>query len=138
MQGVVAGFGELLVGSDRQEHVGRLHGDLEVEEVLVLQEAGMAERALDHRLGARFAVALQQLPLQRAGIDADADGAAMVARRLDDLPDAVPAADVAGVDAQARGAILRRLDPARSEEHTSELPSLMRISYAVFCLNKTK
>src|SRR3546814_2779952 len=26
----------------------------------------------------------------------------------------------------------------RSEEHTSELPSLMRISYAVFCLNKNK
>src|SRR3546814_10698723 len=26
----------------------------------------------------------------------------------------------------------------RSEEHTSELPSLMRISYAVFCLKKTK
>src|SRR3546814_6291491 len=25
--------------------------------------------------------------------------------------------------------------PARSEEHTSELQSLMRISYAVFCLN---
>src|SRR3546814_10374962 len=25
---------------------------------------------------------------------------------------------------------------ARSEEHTSELPSLMRISYAVFCLKK--
>src|SRR3546814_5772145 len=24
----------------------------------------------------------------------------------------------------------------RSEEHTSELPSLMRTSYAVFCLNK--
>src|SRR3546814_4330025 len=27
---------------------------------------------------------------------------------------------------------------ARSEEHTSELQSLMRISYAVFCLNKQK
>src|SRR3546814_2865985 len=26
----------------------------------------------------------------------------------------------------------------RSEEHTSELQSLMRISYAVFCLQKTK
>src|SRR3546814_9806531 len=26
--------------------------------------------------------------------------------------------------------------PARSEEHTSELQSLMRISYAVFCLHK--
>src|SRR3546814_8063694 len=27
-------------------------------------------------------------------------------------------------------------DSLRSEEHTSELQSLMRISYAVFCLNK--
>src|SRR3546814_5375925 len=26
--------------------------------------------------------------------------------------------------------------PARSEEHTSELQSIMRISYAVFCLKK--
>src|SRR3546814_1093946 len=29
-----------------------------------------------------------------------------------------------------------RLDRSRSEEHTSELQSLMRISYAVFCLKK--
>src|SRR3546814_1475428 len=29
-------------------------------------------------------------------------------------------------------------DNARSEEHTSELQSLMRISYAVFCLKKKK
>src|SRR3546814_4708580 len=28
--------------------------------------------------------------------------------------------------------------PPRSEEHTSELQSLMRNSYAVFCLNKTQ
>src|SRR3546814_10216130 len=35
---------------------------------------------------------------------------------------------VAGVDHNAA--------MARSEEHTSELQSLMRISYAVFCLNK--
>src|SRR3546814_10735764 len=28
--------------------------------------------------------------------------------------------------------------PKRSEEHTSELQSLMRISYAVFCLKKKK
>src|SRR3546814_7779113 len=28
--------------------------------------------------------------------------------------------------------------PYRSEEHTSELPSLMRIPYAVFCLKKKK
>src|SRR3546814_4921506 len=31
-----------------------------------------------------------------------------------------------------------RLSPHRSEEHTSELQSLMRISYAVFCLKKKK
>src|SRR3546814_10539729 len=30
------------------------------------------------------------------------------------------------------------LTPGRSEEHTSELQSLMRISYAVFCLKKKK
>src|SRR3546814_6342778 len=30
------------------------------------------------------------------------------------------------------------LDAFRSEEHTSELQSLMRISYAVFCLKKKK
>src|SRR3546814_3670490 len=30
----------------------------------------------------------------------------------------------------------RRLTDRRSEEHTSELQSLMRISYAVFCLKK--
>src|SRR3546814_7082103 len=33
---------------------------------------------------------------------------------------------------------LDRMLADRSEEHTSELQSLMRISYAVFCLKKTK
>src|SRR3546814_7645000 len=32
--------------------------------------------------------------------------------------------------------ILKTLGASRSEEHTSELQSLMRISYAVFCLKK--
>src|SRR3546814_10055539 len=32
----------------------------------------------------------------------------------------------------------RQQHAARSEEHTSELQSLMRISYAVFCLKKKK
>src|SRR3546814_5632991 len=36
-----------------------------------------------------------------------------------------------------RAATARETDIGRSEEHTSELQSLMRISYAVFCL-KTK
>src|SRR3546814_6293643 len=32
--------------------------------------------------------------------------------------------------------VSKRVDTLRSEEHTSELQSLMRISYAVFCLKK--
>src|SRR3546814_4955885 len=38
---------------------------------------------------------------------------------------------------QLLGAGAKRID-CRSEEHTSELQSLMRISYAVFCLKKKK
>src|SRR3546814_4723745 len=51
--------------------------------------------------------------------DARRDGAQQFARRHD-------------VRAQAQ------LRQRRSEEHTSELQSLMRISYAVFCLKKKK
>src|SRR3546814_8368911 len=42
-----------------------------------------------------------------------------------------------GLDA-VRVDIARRHAQLRSEEHTSELQSLMRISYAVFCLQKKK
>src|SRR3546814_1881055 len=43
-----------------------------------------------------------------------------------------------GLDAPPRSfpALDPQLRRARSEEHTSELQSLMRISYAVFCLKK--
>src|SRR3546814_4610129 len=66
--------------------------------------------------------------------------------------DAIRPADVAAVDRQARARLVRigaHVDAAigavgialagqvqRSEEHTSELQSLMRISYAVFCLKQ--
>src|SRR3546814_3113505 len=43
-----------------------------------------------------------------------------------------PAPDSAGDRVRAES----RRNRGRSEEHTSELQSLMRISYAVFCLNK--
>src|SRR3546814_10039238 len=62
---------------------------------------------------------------------------------------AVDGAQVAGQDAppdQVRGRLYGALlvehpdsdAGKRSEEHTSELQSLMRISYAVFCLKKKK
>src|SRR3546814_1623346 len=44
----------------------------------------------------------------------------------------------AGIAILALVAWFGTLEPPRSEEHTSELQSLMRISYAVFCLKKKK
>src|SRR3546814_6883610 len=41
-------------------------------------------------------------------------------------------------EAEEEGKLPLVLLVARSEEHTSELQSLMRISYAVFCLKNTK
>src|SRR3546814_3358317 len=49
-----------------------------------------------------------------------------------------PAANIVSGNRLTRAARLDRLAEERSEEHTSELQSLMRISYAVFCLKKKK
>src|SRR3546814_1964904 len=70
-----------------------------------------------------------------------------IARKLPRHP--IPAALLGrlAVDQQARGNgvgrmllvnAIRRTLAARSEEHTSELQSLMRSSYAAFCLKKKK
>src|SRR3546814_4593576 len=53
-----------------------------------------------------------------------------VHRRLEDRAD-----DVHAFDHMAERGVAEA--DVRSEEHTSELQSLMRISYAVFCLKKT-
>src|SRR3546814_8992263 len=68
------------------------------------------------------------------------------ARRLSDVGIVVRTAAVRidrGPGARARDQVGQALDDAavvsgRSEEHTSELQSLMRISYAVFCLKKKR
>src|SRR3546814_10202978 len=63
-----------------------------------------------------------------------------LARGLRRLLDADAAAehDQVGDRDRLAGIALDALIDLRSEEHTSELQSLMRISYAVFCLKKTK
>src|SRR3546814_1690874 len=61
----------------------------------------------------------------RQGMDEDVVAAAIDVARGDDMA-ALPHQ---GDDSEMQG---------RSEEHTSELQSLMRISYAVFCLKKKK
>src|SRR3546814_2278302 len=65
--------------------------------------------------------------------DAGGAGKGGPARRFIDAGKAQEFADEA---AGARQSDRRHGEQQRSEEHTSELQSLMRISYAVFCLNK--
>src|SRR3546814_6894171 len=62
--------------------------------------------------------------------------ATAIVLKLLDHPDADPALAITPVSLRTfmAGKLLSR----RSEEHTSELQSLMRISYAVFCLKKKK
>src|SRR3546814_3823632 len=56
-----------------------------------------------------------------------------------EVVDGVTALRVEAGDARDRVDAAREPAPGnRSEEHTSELQSLMRISYAVFCLKKKK
>src|SRR3546814_8386570 len=53
----------------------------------------------------------------------------------------LPTLRFADLDGQLAHSVVVDVEPLgsrRSEEHTSELQSLMRISYAVFCLKKTK
>src|SRR3546814_5858796 len=76
------------------------------------------------------------------------DDAVLVMARLDDAADQARYADtvgahldrhllaVAGRHHGAHGLLILGSEKERSEEHTSELQSLMRNSYAVFCLKK--
>src|SRR3546814_9452478 len=55
------------------------------------------------------------------------------------LVDSLPELKAALINFKGALPSRRQTSPAfRSEEHTSELQSLMRISYAVFCLKKKK
>src|SRR3546814_9454679 len=68
----------------------------------------------------------------RRGSDHWIDGALDLAREVS------AGEALEGVVGRRGGHRRTNLSTARSEEHTSELQSLMRISYAVFCLKKKK
>src|SRR3546814_5039457 len=74
-------------------------------------------RSVDMRVMARLAGGLEDMSLSAA------------VRDTSTMIESAPARTVAP---------RRRPEIRRSEEHTSELQSLMRISYAVFCLKKKK
>src|SRR3546814_9959342 len=92
--------------------IGFAGGEARVREVLLVRRIGENLR-LHHQ---RVAHAIDFLALA-------------MARRVE---------EIARIHLQAR-LVRPEFEPApRSEEHTSELQSLMRISYAVFCLKKKK
>src|SRR3546814_4166000 len=89
-----------------------------------LFRSGLGVFEIDHLGG----VALAERGIQMRNQRAQAQSAAGIARQQHRIG--------AGIgDHVATGSPGRRL---RSEEHTSELQSLMRISYAVFCLKNKK
>src|SRR3546814_693968 len=124
-------------GAARQLHLGIADAPADPAGRLHDQKAGHREVALEG--AADLAVLDRGVALEQAGL-ADLQALAVAQVGLD------PALDhqlLAGLDL-ARQADLAAdhefaaLDRRRSEEHTSELQSLMRISYAVFCLKKKK
>src|SRR3546814_7952764 len=73
------------------------------------------------------------------GVHHEVEAAPGGADPLEHPVDAAVLGDVAGFDQRRSDLLGQRPDALlqrRSEEHTSELQSLMRISYAVFCLKK--
>src|SRR3546814_2818991 len=115
-----------------------------LEEAMLLLESGWLERSADITSPWRTSIKraaeiiewLSQSQLKPPGAPLHllaaaafqlADYPAMALGHLRRLPEGEPLSE-----------ILRQFVRARSEEHTSELQSLMRISYAVFCLKKKK
>src|SRR3546814_7627307 len=87
---------------------------------------GVPQHAREGRTDARAGGqpgAVQRVPCRRAGVG----GAVVAARRCAVLP---------RLRGGGRAVRHGNCGPPRSEEHTSELQSLMRNSYAVFCLKK--
>src|SRR3546814_10694168 len=107
-------------------------------------EGGIAQAAIAHRLARHIDIDLQRAAVAAPGqrhvglADHDTGAHQRVLHHIGDglvaLDDAAQDFRIEGQAEVARPARQRHL--ARSEEHTSELQSLMRISYAVFCLKK--
>src|SRR3546814_8019884 len=114
----------------------------------VLQRRGRRRTARAGALHLEIDIALVEAAIEDVAAVARDSGADARFDQFPDLRDDVGVGGIVGEPLilrrhrEARGA--RRMEQRhvgqemRSEEHTSELQSLMRISYAVFCLKKKK
>src|SRR3546814_7708961 len=102
-----------------------------VRSVMLTGDNRLTAQAIAGHLGMEWEAEL--LPQDKLRLIDEMKRSAKVAMVGDGINDA-PALATADVGIAMGGGT----DVARSEEHTSELPSLMSISYAVFCLKKKK
>src|SRR3546814_2256554 len=94
------------------------------------------ERRGDHQLAARLGKLTRRGPFGFGDVFEDAfAGGEVIAAGVGEREAACGAVEQACLQVCFE---VRQLATDRSEEHTSELQSLMRISYAVFCLKKTR
>src|SRR3546814_3802658 len=106
--------------SDLRVSRGRRGGEIRPDRAGVVSSRTRACRLADP-LVAAYAVALEDVATCRAAARRARSGRSAIPPRI-------------GTSRQSYGTPAHR--QYRSEEHTSELQSLMRISYAVFCLKK--
>src|SRR4030095_7222993 len=105
---VVDLVGEHAVGLDHHQGIGSLQRDLHLRIVQVFEDPDVPQGGLDHALGRGPVVPGQEIFLERAAVDADADGDPLVLGDVDDLLDEMLAADVPGVQPQAIHTLLER------------------------------
>src|SRR3546814_5961980 len=94
---------------------------------------GLGAVRRDAELAAGF---VERLPEVKSVAGGHVDLVADLAGEADTEQPSRHATDSPARHRHVRKGVVRQVD--RSEEHTSELQSLMRISYAVFCLKKKK
>ena len=109
-------LGEHPVGADHRRHVARLHRDLEVVVVELLEQLDLLDRGGDERLGLVAPGDVLEVLRQRAGVRADPHRDPGLLGRLDDQLDLVGPADVAGVDPHGGDPALDRLQRERGVE----------------------
>src|SRR3546814_6808392 len=111
------------MGAGKARAIG-LTGFCENDRLILIDKIGKAGKRADRRL------------VGHIGEDIVAADRLLICADAIDAPDGAVRPGVGEIDLQVSDRTV--LDPDRSEEHTSDLQSLMRISYAVFCLKNKK
>src|SRR5690606_19764160 len=86
------------IGGDHRRHVGVLHRDLDVGEVDLFEVADLLQGRFDQRFGNGTPVLLQELLVERSGVDTDPDGKTALSGFTGDGLDVGLVADVARVE----------------------------------------